>query len=223
MRRLLFLLLATVFTWGGTAQAADHPDIVQAGFSPDAHYHLLITAYDQDASTFPVSTLQITDVRRNTVAYSVRKTWNTDEGEIAPDDPAAALRAGQAAVLARYGLSHPIAGQRLFQTPPLPLLAYPPDHAAHRVTSLGDLTLTPLPFKSGCTYSDFPLRGFVLKLGKRVLQRDARLPDSRQCANGYNLETAWTYRGRLVVIVRSYTQAWEGPDVTPLVVTGRLP
>jgi predicted secreted protein len=220
MRRLL-LLLATLIC-SGSALAADRPEIVQAGFSPGGHYHLLLTAYDADGSGFPVAALQITDVRRNVVVYSVRKTWNTDEGVAAPGDPAAALKTSQAAVLARYGLLSPVSGQRLFMTVPLPMLAYPPDQPAYRATPLGLLTLTPLPLRSGCTYNDFPTRGFVLKLGVRVLQRDSRLPASRECASGYSLDTAWTYRGRVAVIVRSYAQAFEGPDVMPLVVTGRL-
>ena len=221
MRRVL-TLLSVLSLWFSSALAADRPDIVQAGFSPGGQYHLLLTAYDQDGSGFPVAALQITDVRRNAVVYSVRKTWNTDEGVAAPTDPAAALKASQAAVLARYGLSRPVSGQRLFMNAPLPMLAYPPDRPAYRATPLGLLTLTPLPLRSGCTYNDFPTRGFVLKLGVRVLQRDSRLPASRQCASGYSLETAWTFRGSLAVIVRSYAQAFEGPDVMPLVVTGRL-
>ena len=221
MRRVL-TLLSVLSLWFSSALAADHPDIVQAGFSPGGQYHLLLTAYDQDGSGFPVAALQITDVRRNAVVYSVRKTWNTDEGVASPDDPAAALKVGQAAVLRGYGLSNPIAGQRLFVVPPLPMLAYPPDKATSRATPVGLFTLSPLPLKSSCTYSDFPPRGFMLRLGQRVLQRDSRLPASRQCASGYSLETAWTYRNHLVVIIRSYTQAYEGPDVTPLVVSGTL-
>jgi predicted secreted protein len=220
MRRTLLFLAALICS--GSALAADRPETVQAGFSPGGQYHLLLTAYDADGSGFPVAALQITDVRRNTVVYSVRKTWNTDEGVTAPGDPAAALKASQAAVLRGYGLSDPVTGRRLFAIPPLPMLAYPPDRTAYRATSLGLLTLSPLPLNSGCTYSDFPPRGFLLKLGQRVLQRDSRLPASRQCASGYSLETAWTYRGSLVVVVRSYTQAFEGPDVMPLVVSGRL-
>ncbi len=189
MRRVL-TLLSLLSLWCSSTLAADRPDIVQAGFSPGGQYHLLLTAYDQDGSGFPVAALQITDVRRNAVVYSVRRTWNTDEGVAAPIDPAAALKAGQAAVLARYGLSRPVSGQRLFMSAPLPMLAYPPDQPAHRATSLGLLTLTPLPLRSGCTYNDFPTRGFALKLGVRVLQRDARLPASRQCASGYSLDTA---------------------------------
>ena len=220
MRRVLTLLTVLIL-WFSSALAADRPEIVQAGFSRDARYHLLLSAYDQDGSGFPVAALQVADVKRNAVVYSVRKTWNTDEGA-APTDPAAALKASQAAVLARYGLSRPITGQRLFTTAPLPMLAYPPDQPAYRVTSLGILTLTPLPLSSGCTYNQAPTRGFVLRLGQLTLQRDSRLPASRQCASGYSLETAWTYRGRVAVIVRSYAQAFEGPDVFPLVVTGKL-
>ena len=220
MRRVVSLTV--LILWFNSALAADHPDIVQAGFSPDAHYHLLLTAYNQDGSGFPVAAIQITDVWRNAVAYNVRKTWNTDTGVVTPGDPAAALKTSQAAVLARYGLSRPVSGQRLFMTAPLPMLAYPTDQPAYRATSLGTLTLTPVPLRSGCDYNNFPTRGFVLRLGQQVLQRDSRLPTSRQCASGYSLDTAWTYKSSLVVIVRSYAQAFEGPNVLPLVVTGRL-
>jgi len=68
MRRVVFLTV--LILWFNSALAADHPDIVQAGFSPDAHYHLLLTVYNQDGSGFPVAAIQITDVWRNAIVYS---------------------------------------------------------------------------------------------------------------------------------------------------------
>ncbi|WP_407569199.1 DUF2259 domain-containing protein [Deinococcus altitudinis] len=221
MRRFLLLSVLVGSFCSGSMLAADHPNIVQQGFSPDARYHLLFTSMTRDASGFPYAALQITDVSRNVIVYRREMDWG--ENETRPLDVLAeGWRRSQAAVLARYGLSHPIAGQRLFTVEPLPMLDYPPLGTVTRATPAGVVSLKTFTLRSACRFSDSPTQGFTLKLNTRTLQSDARLPNSRQCASGYSLEAAWRYKTALAVVVRSYTQAFEGPDVLPLVVTGRL-
>lgn len=221
MRRLLLLSVLVGSFFSGSTLAADHPNIVQQGFSPDARYHMLLTSMLRDASGFPFAALQITDVSRNVIVYRREMDWGEEETrplEVLVDG----WRRSQATVLARYHLSRPVAGQRLFTVEPLPMLDYPPLGTVTRATSAGLLSLKTLRLNSGCQYNDFPTQGFSLKLNARSLQTDVRLPRSRQCASGYSLETAWRYKTALAVVVRSYTQAFEGPDVIPLVVTARL-
>ena len=216
---LLSILVAGACT--GVTLAADHPDIVQQGFSPDARYHLLLTSMYRDGSGLPYAALQVTDVSRNVIVYRREKDWGESETrrlEVLVEG----WRRSQAAVLDRYRLSQPVPGQRLFMVQPLPMLDYPPLGTASRATPAGMLALKIVALNSGCRYSDFPTQGFTLKLNTRTLQTDVRLPNSRQCASGYTLETAWRYKTALAVVVRSYTQAFEGPDVIPLVVTTRL-
>jgi hypothetical protein len=221
MRRLLLLLALACLGLPSSVLAADHPSIVQQGFSPDARYHLLLTSMLRDASGFPYAALQITDVNRNVIVYRREKDW--DESETRPLEVLVeGWRRSQVAVLARYGLSRPHPGQRLFTAVPLPMLSYPPLGTVTRATPVGVLSLKTVRLNSGCRFSDSPTQGFTLKLNTRTLQSDVRLPNSRQCASGYSLETAWRYKTALAVVVRSYTQAFEGPDVLPLVVTTRL-
>jgi Predicted secreted protein (DUF2259) len=211
----MILLLLALTCWS-TAFAADRPEITAQGFSPGGRYHLLITEYTQDGSGFDKATLQITDVRRNFIVYRRTRTWESGRADVR------AWKTAQAGVLARYGLSRPLTGTRLFSLAPLPQLAYPANTPAFQSTALGRLRLSSGLLKSGCAASDFAPRGLTLSLGERVLQRDTRLPISRQCASGYRLETGWRSGKSLVIIVRSYTQAFEGPDVTPLVVSAAL-
>ena len=219
MKRFLVLLAAL----SGLARAADYPNIVQQGFSRDARYHLLLTSWIQDGSGFPAAALQITDVKRNTVAYRLQHVWKQDEVSAAK---LASLvntwRSGQRSVLKRYGLTAPLAGERLFKVAPLPMLGYPSAAPVSTSTSAGTFTLTSVPLPSKCTYSDRPTRGFALTLGGRELQRDSRLPASRACVSGYRLETAYRYKSGLAVILRTFSQGFEGPDVLPLVVTAEL-
>lgn len=217
MRRtfgLLFLLF-------GAAQAANRPDIVQQGFSPDARYHLLLTSYVQDGSGFPSAALQVTDVQRNFIVYRRTHIWKDNAGT-ALQTLVTAWRSGQSNILAKYHLTRPVVGEQLFNRPALPPQTYPGDRTVTQATRAGLLTLVPLALPSTCGYSDLPARGFSLKLGSGVLQHDRRLPASRACASGYTLETAWRYRKSLAVIVRAYAQGFEGPDATPLVVTTHL-
>jgi len=221
MRRLLLLSVLAGSLCSGSTLAADHPDIVQQGFSPDARYHLLLTSMTRDGSGFPSAAIQITDVSRNVIVYRREMDWG--ENETRPLEVlVTAWRRSQAAVLARYRLGHPVTGQRLFRVAPLPMLDYPPLGTVTRAMPLGTLSLKTALLRSDCRFSDFPTQGFTLRLNTRTLQTDVRLPRSRHCASGYTLETAWSYKTALAVVVRSYTQAFEGPDVLPLVVTARL-
>ncbi|MGY2894653.1 DUF2259 domain-containing protein [Deinococcus sp. UYEF24] len=221
MRRLLLLSVLVGSAFSSLTLAADHPNIVQQGFSPDARYHLLLTSMTRDASALPYAALQITDVSRNVIVYRREMDWG--ENETRPLEVLVrGWRNSQAAVLARYGLSRPQPGQRLFTVEPLPMLNYPPLGTVTRTTPAGVVSLKTFALRSACRFNDFPTQGFTLKLNTRMLQTDLRLPNSRKCASGYTLETAWRYKTALAVVVRSYTQAFEGPDVLPLVVTGTL-
>ena len=136
MRRLLLLSALVGSLFSGFTLAADHPEIVQQGFSPDARYHLLLTSMLRDASGFPSAALQITDVRRNVIVYRREMDWGENEArplEVLVDG----WRRSQAAVLNRYHLSRPVAGQRLFTVEPLPMLDYPPLGTVTRATPAG--------------------------------------------------------------------------------------
>lgn len=212
---LFFLLFST-------GQAANRPDIVQQGFSPDARYHLLLTSFIQDGSGFPSAVLQITDVQRNATIYSQTRTWKDAAAGATLQMLVTAWRTDQTKILAKYHLTSPVAGEQLFNRPALPPQRYPDNVTVSQPTRVGLLTLVPLTLHSTCGYSDLPARGVILKLGSRELQHDRRLPASRTCATGYTLETAWEYRKSLVIIVRAYSQGFEGPDASPLVITTHL-
>ncbi len=222
MKRLLVLLVALC----GLARAADFPNVVQQGFSRDARYHLLLTSWVQDGSGFAAAALQITDVRRNAVVYRLQHTWKQETLSAARRSALVKTwRGGQLKVLKRYGLTAPAPGQRLFNAAPQP--GYPSAAPLSTLTKAGTFTLTSLPLKSGCRFSDRPTLGFALTLGGRELQRDSRLPASRACASGYRLETAYRFgpspaKSALAVIVRTYVPGFEGPDALPLVVTAEL-
>lgn len=215
-RRLMLALACSGFTF-----AANAPRVVTQGFSPDARYHLLLTEVVLDGSGFPSAALQITDVTRNRIVYSREQVWKEASG-VQLNTLVRGWRASQAGVLKTYGLTTPIAGKQLFHVAPLPPLAYPATTTVNIQSQLGQFTLAARPLPSNCPSSDGPTQGFSLTLGPRVLQNDARLPASRACARGYHLETAWTYKSGLAVILRAYTRGFEGPDATPMVITGSL-
>ena len=222
MKRLLVLLVALC----GLARAADFPNIIQQGFSRDARYHLLLTSWVQDGSGFAAAALQITDVRRNVVVYRLQHVWTQEIVSAARRSTLVRTwRGAQLKVLRRYGLVAPVPGQRLFNAAPQP--NSPSAAPISILTRAGTFTLTSLPFKSGCRFSDRSTLGFALTLGGRELQRDSRLPASRACASGYRLETAYRSnpspgKSALAVIVRVYLPGFEEPDATPLVVTAAL-
>ena len=202
----------------GLVSAANAPRIVAQGFSPDARYHLLLTEVVLDGSGFPSAALQVTDVTHNKVVYRRETTWKEASGA-ALNTLVREWRASQAGVLKTYGLTTPIAGRRLFHVSPPET---PAVTAVNVQSRLGRFTLSTRPLPSGCPSSDVPTQGFSLTLGPRVLQNDVRLPASRACARGYRLDTAWTYKAGVAVVLRVYTRGFEGLDATPLMVTGWL-
>jgi predicted secreted protein len=222
MRQIL-LLLTLIASVAGSCLAQSRDIVLEQGFSPDARYHLLITSNEND-SGLPEVGLQITDVQRNAIVYLKGRQWK-EYGDASNRPTLASLLAlwkkSQAAVLARYGLSRPVPGRRLVQVASFGDLGYPADTAA-QTTPLGALHLSSRRLGSACTYNDAPTHGFTLKLGDQELQRDARLPRSRQCASAYDLGTAWQYKTALAVLVRVYSRGWEGTDTAALVVTARL-
>ena len=171
------------------------------------------------AAASPRVTLQITDVRRNQVVERREQVWREEDNGALPE-LVAAWRGAQAALLTRYHLTHPVPGERLFRSAPLPMQECPDNQARSVRSRAGQVTLSSLPLESGCRYSQRPTRGLLLRLGTWELQRDRRLPASRACASGYRLETGWRFGASLAVIVRVYSPGFEGPDATPLVVTG---
>ncbi|ADV66763.1 DUF2259 domain-containing protein [Deinococcus maricopensis] len=224
MRALLPLILTALL---GTASAANVPEILQAGFSPDGRHHLLLTAYVQDGSGLPTATLQVTDVRANTIL--LRAELTTREGASART-VAQQLMTAQRAALTRYGLTRPLTGRRLFLKTFRAPVPWPQPQALETLTAAGwTLALRTYPVPNAC--DDRAGRGLLpatltpsglsLRVNGVDLQHDARLPRSRACAAQYRLETAWVYGRNLAVVVRAYTPGFEGPDVTPLVITGR--
>ena len=229
VRRSLRLIAALTFM-GGSADAYTRSTIMQQGFSPDGRYHLLITFItdSQDDSSLS-STVQITDVRRNTVVYHKSAAFYPEyrRGRSSVAELSrllAILNTSERAVLAQYGLKKSVQGERLFNVT-LNANDTRQFEASAQKTPFGFLNLTSLPPKLGCPtrQNRAEVRGFVLKLGSRVLQRDARLPASRQCALGYDLETAWRYKNSLAVVVRVFSEGYdEGWNVVPLVITAQL-
>ena len=229
MRRSLFLL-AVVSCIGGSAGAYTRSTIMQQGFSPDGRYHLLITFItDSQNDNSLSSTVQITNVRRNTVVYHKSAGFYPEyrRGRSSAAELSrllAILNTSERAVLTRYGLEKPLQGERLFDVT-LNANDTRQFEASIQRTAFGLLNLTSLPPKLGCPdrQNRAEVRGFVLKLGNRVLQRDTRLPASRECALGYDLERAWHYKNSLAVVMRVFSEGYdEGWNVTPLVVTVQL-
>ncbi|MFC4454866.1 DUF2259 domain-containing protein [Deinococcus sonorensis] len=220
MRRLLLALLVL---FSLSVHAADRPLLSRYGFSPDARYHLLVSAWVRDGSGFPAARLQITDVRRNVLLVLDELTERT--GTPDPERVAARLLARHHSDLARYALLSPVQGEPLFVVAPPAPQSWPP--ALPQRLTAGTLTflLSRVALPSGCPAPDpaHPPAGLRLSVNGHPLQADARLPASRRCAGSYQLETGWRLGSAVAVVLRAYQPGFEGPDAWPLVVAGTLP
>ena len=159
---------ALSFTLCSAVHAANHPDIVRQGFSPDARYHLPLTSFIQYGSGFPSAALQITDVRRNFIVYRQVHVWKEDV-ETALQTLVAAWRTGKTNILAKYHLTSPVGGEQLFNRPALPLQSYPGDSTVIWATRASLLTLVPLAFPST----------FLLRLTRTLFSNKVRSVGSK--------------------------------------------
>jgi predicted secreted protein len=225
MKSLTLSLIVAVFVFGAT-RAGDAANLELIGFSKDGAHVAFEQFGEQDGSGFRYSRVAVVRVDQNKLVYEVAQTVED------PDKPLKqardAARAKASATLKRFAIVTGNQG-RFFGLPPK-LADRIAGYQSANLEMLGrSYTLEatsaddPVPAKDICFVKP-QLLTVKLQWGQqvRVLQRDSRLPASRQCAYDYELRSAHLVGRSLAVFVSYKTTGFEGPDLRWLVVTARL-
>jgi predicted secreted protein len=220
---LLAILLASLNVF-----ANDGSTFMDLGFSSSKSRYAFIEYGIQDGSGFPYAHVQVIDVALNKLLNGKTYTLQYDGATVA-----------QAIAKAKtYASTRGVKGTNLGRN----LLINLPTDVSTKSNSIFTLDYVPggtflprfevvigatdLPAKQECIgYAsqllNLSIAGRENTLGNTiVLQNDATLPGSRNCAHDYSTERVIRHGDHTVVIVRFHTAGFEGPDSRMIAVTG---
>ena len=216
---VIALWLALFIAPSSLAAEASHLELI--GFSKNGAY----VAFDQfgiyDGRGTPYIHTSFVSVKNNRLEAEI-KTEVDLEGETVAQLRAKA-KTQIAAAMKRYGIAAGNQGRFIGITPPHMYTTISEFFALDRTYGLSIAMKPAMNTGDLCTEAPQLL---IVKLevsGKtRDLQRDTRLPTSRECAYGYELRSAHLYGRSLAVFVSYQTRGFEGADSRWMVVTGML-
>ena len=216
---LLALCLALSIAPMSHAAEASHLELI--GFSKNGAFVAFTQFGVQDGSGFPYAYTSFVGVKNNRLEAELGGVLEVDSATI--EQARAKTRVQVVAAMRKYSIIAGNQGRFIAVTPPHMYTTISEFFAFDRTYGLSIATK---PAISTVEYCNAPPQLLIVKLmvsGKtRDLQRDTRLPASRDCAYGYELRSAHLYGRSLAVFVSYQTLGFEGADSRWMVVTGVL-
>ena len=220
MKRLLIALCIALFT-APISHAADAAHLELIGFSKNGAFMAFTQFGVSDGSGFPYAYTSFVGVKNNRLEAELGGVLEVDSATT--EQARAKTRVQVAAAMRKYGIIVGNQGRFIGVTPPHIYTTISEFFALDRTYGLSIATK---PAVSTVEYCNAPPQLLIVKLtasGKtRDLQRDTRLPASRDCAYGYEMRSAHLYGRSLAVFVSYQTVGFEGADSRWMVVTGML-
>jgi predicted secreted protein len=220
---ILVLLIALICSNLGVAGNAANLEFI--GFSRDGAYLAFEQFGTGDGSGFPYSEVSIVEVSRNRLLERSSQTIARDNASVF--EASRAARGKLATAFKRYGIVSGNQGRFLGLSRRLEdrIEGYQgADFVAFGRTYTLEVRSPDVGTMPDLCVQMPQLLNLTLSVARqsRVLQRDARLPATRQCAHGYEMRSAHLLERSLAVFVSYKTLGFEGPDARWLVVTTRL-
>ncbi len=220
MKRLVFTLCLALFAAPiSLAAEASHLELI--GFSKNGAYMAFTQFGYNDGSGFPYIDTSFVSISNNRLVVEVNTAVETDGATMA--QARAKAKPAIALAMKKYGIIAGNQGRFIGVTPPHMDTTISEFFALDRTYGLSIATK---PAISAVGYCNAPPQLLIVKLEggsrNRDLQRDTRLPSSRECAYGYELRSAHLYGRSLAVFVSYQTLGFEGADSRWMVVTGTL-
>jgi predicted secreted protein len=218
----LMLLVAVAVLWGAPAQGGDSDNLELVGFSKDGQYVAFEAFGQHDGSGYAYAELSIARVGQNTLVSKIGSEAQSEGTEVQQIRAELAVKARGA--LKRYGIQPGLQGRFIGMA----LVSFSDvqasDFVAYGRTHTLELSSKPAAVTANCVDDQPRLLELTLTVaGKtRVLQRDLRLPASRDCAYSYEMRSAHLYGRSLAVMIAFSTPGFEGPNKRWMVVTTTL-
>jgi len=228
---LIALCLALSIAPISKAGEASHLELI--GFSKNGAY----VAFDQfgilDGMKFPYIITSFVSVKNNRLETEIKSVIDVKSAAIS--QVRAKTKAQVAAAMKKYGIARGSQGRFIGITPPHTLTTASLFFALDRTYGLSIDTKPAVDETGLCSQTPKP-QLLIVKLTvdgtTRDLQRDTRLPGSRDCAYGYELRSAHLYGRSLAVfvtyenkafdLVSALARGFEVPESRWMVVTGML-
>ena len=230
MKKLLLALWIALFT-APISHAADAAHLELIGFSKNGAY----VAFDQfgilDGMKYPYIITSFVGVKNNRLEAEIKTVLDVDGATMA--QARAKSKTQVAAAMKKYGIVSGNHGRFIGITPPHMITIVSVFLAMDRMYGLSiDIKPAVNEFEM-CSKTPELLIVKLTVSGKiRDLQRDTRLPASRDCAYGYELRSAHLYGRSLAVfvsyqnrafdLVSALARGFEVPESRWMVVTGML-
>ena len=220
MKNLLLALCLTVFA-APLARAAEASHLELIGFSQNGAFVAFTQFGISDGAGVPYILSSFVRVSSNRLELALETVVDIEGATLAQARIKA--RPALAAAMKKYGIIAGNQGRFIGVTPPHRYTTISEFFALDRTYGLSIAAKTLPDPEALCTEAPQLL---VVKLevsGKtRDLQRDTKLPASRECAYGYELRSAHLYGRSLAVFVSYQQRGFEGPDSRWMIVTGTL-
>ncbi len=234
MKTAFALLMGLLVLAGSSAQAADANRVRNLGFSKDGIYYAFIESVVQDGSGYPAARGFVVEVGKNKLVKYERVVIQDDS----KPEKAAIDEVIKKLGLSNYRIDGKNLGNTLWVRLPTDLSAadlalrfstnYWVDGGASTLSPKYQLQVSEVeePMKESCFGMPSALLSVELAktngegtVSRTVLQKDTRLPKSRNCAHSYQPRQVIENNGAIVVIVRYSTIGFEGPDWEHIAVT----
>jgi predicted secreted protein len=245
----LAALFCVVLGLPSAARAATLANLHFIGFSADGKYLAFENYGIGDGSGYPFSSIYLIDTAKNTLVgkpFEVTIDDETGLAETARKRVAALARRKMRELRIVAGNTGELLAARLMTDRAFNDSLINGDAREQKVRFNGvkylytfdqyyELTLKAVPIKTAACPEDEAFDYHKLELildhyegGKKTwmptltLQKDEKLPASRGCPVGYDIETVYAYKGKLAVFLRVWTPGYEGADINYLAVTGHF-
>jgi len=219
MKKFVIALCLTLFI-APISKAGDASHLELIGFSQNGTYVAFAQFGNNDSTVRYYIYTSFVSVKNNQLEAEIRTVVN----DATMAQLSAKAKTQTATAMRKYGIVSGNQGRFIGVTPPNMGSTISEFFALDRNYGLS-IDTKPAPYtKDYC--NDAP-QLLIVKLmvdggQTRDLQRDTRLPASRNCAYGYELRSAHLYGRSLAVFVSYKTRGFEGPDSRWMVVTGML-
>jgi predicted secreted protein len=220
MKKLLTALYLAVFIAPiSLAAEASHLELI--GFSRNGAYVAFHQFGIHDGRGTPYMYTSFVSVKSNRLEAEIKTEVDLEGATVAQARAKAKLMSE--AAMKKYGIVSGNQGRFIGVTPPHMYTTISEFFALDRTYGLSIATKPAISTVEYCIEAPQLLIVKLMVSGKtRDLQRDTKLPASRDCAYGYEMRSAHLYGRSLAVFVSYQTVGFEGADSRWMVITGML-
>lgn len=206
----LFLSIAAFFLLISEVSAGTHYNAEITGYSVDGRYAALKIYGIEDGSGFYFHTIRFLDVFKNRFAgpaISIKQTDNEDTAWI--DDK---VKRKAASNFRKYGINSSIKPIQL------QLQGTELEKSFNYNSKRYTIKITEIDSDIQCNsmVDPIPGKGFSLTLNGRILDQAASPLGKSGCVFQYIIDSAFYYKGHVIIIYRALTPGFEGPDSSVL-------